>query len=153
MKKIKLSFALLTIVSLAISQQRQKPIPVNNPKPSEIIAQSKLRTNQAGLPIEMAVLRYNDTVLLALQPSEVGATYIYFEPKNYDLKFLKDHGFALYFSKNVLKPEEVIELVSTYGFTLKDDILGKVLGLHAIEWKQQKLPPYLSFSIEEIKLK
>ncbi len=126
---------------------------MDHPRPLEIIAQSNLRTNQTGLPLEMAVLRYNDTVLLALQPSEVGATYIYSEPRNHGLEFLKDHGFALYFPKNMLRPEEVIELVSTYGFTLKDDTLGKVLGLHAIEWKQQRLPPYLSFSIEEIKLR
>jgi hypothetical protein len=49
----------------------------------------------------------------------------------------------------MLKPDEVIELVSSYGFILKDGMLSMVLSLQAIEQKQQKLPPYLNFSIQK----
>jgi hypothetical protein len=138
---------------LAVSQPKQNLASVNATKPLEVIPQSKLQINRVGFPIEIAELRYNDTFLLALQPSEVNSTYVFFEPKNNSLDFLKHHVFTVYFSKSMLKPDEVIKLVSVYGFSLKDNMLSKAMSQQAIEWKQQKLPPYLSFSIEEIKIK
>jgi hypothetical protein len=87
MKKIKLLFALSSTFYLAQSQQRQNGMLSKPAGTAGVVTPSRLQTYHAGLPIEMAVLRYNDTVLLTVQPNEVNPIYVFFEPKNNGLDF------------------------------------------------------------------
>jgi hypothetical protein len=95
-----------------------------------------------GVTVLLAVLRYNDSVIVDICPLEKSiVTYDY-----------KTYSTLLYFkiNKDKLKPEQVIELVSKYGFDLRDDYLTKSVYMGT---GKAELPKYMNLKIEAITLK
>lgn len=151
-KSIFIFFIGLSASIVTAQTKKARPVFVDKPELVETVPKSGLHAKESGLPLNLGVLSYKDSTLLAIEPSEVSNTFIGYNSKIYDYKYLKGHGFTFFFPKDKLTNDEVIKLVSTYGFHLTDGILKIVLSQQGIEWKQQKLPPYLHFSIEGINL-
>jgi hypothetical protein len=106
------------------------------------IIPSHLMADTSGVTVLVAVLRYNDTVVVDICPLPRSIlTY------DYDMS-----STSLYFKipKDKIKPEHIIELASKYQFDLKDDYLTKseYLGIGKID-----LPKYMNLKIEAITLK
>ena len=125
------------------------------------IVPTKLTLTEGNFPIYISILRYNDTTILDIEaiPKNFGSYTENHEVKvgsYYDLTF---GSSEFVFSGKSIAPEHLLDLVSNYGFKIKNNILTRRIPFQY--WKDYNgimehfppLPKYLTVSIEKVELK
>ncbi len=113
--------------------------------PKEEIKQSTLKIDDNGFNVYVSVLKYNNQVI-DVQQIERKYNWYGFDKKDSwsDVKYS--------FDSKQLTQEEILKIVSDYGWYLKDGILSKTQYL-GYSTSKFELPNFLSQSFEILKVK
>ncbi|WAC41180.1 hypothetical protein [Pedobacter sp. SL55] len=111
---------------------------------SMLISPTTIKIDPNGIPVYFAVLKVNGNVV------EIYPFRIYTYKNTFDLS----NYFEFNIPKSLFTAEQIVELISTYKFELKDNYLSKsIYKVFSNYDKSTPLPNYITYSIEKLTLK
>lgn len=124
------------------------------------IETTKLKDNDLGFPIYFAVLRYNDSTILDIEPiDKFFGSYIDNGVKVGYYYQLEVKTMEFSFSGTKIKSDDLFDLVSNHKFNIDKNVLSRMVPLNYTEKHNgfsvsyEPLPKYLKVSVEKIRLK